>query len=122
MLLGVLLGDADGPDDGSALGALLGVLLGDADGMDVLLGSTEGVLVGAADGTSVSPSLVGAAVVGDADGAVDGSCPTRPRRAPRAPVLSPRGQAVGSARHRERRPAARRPQPGTRGALSPPSS
>ena len=38
-LLGVLLGAADGIDDGCALGALLGVLLGKADGIDVLLGS-----------------------------------------------------------------------------------
>ena len=66
-LLGVLLGAADGIDDGCALGALLGVLLGNADGIDVLLGSTDGVLVGAADGVSVSPSLVG-----DADGTGDG--------------------------------------------------
>ena len=34
-----LLGNADGIDDGCALGALLGVLLGKADGIDVLLGS-----------------------------------------------------------------------------------
>ena len=52
----MLLGDADGADDGCALGALLGMLEGDVDGMDDAnaLGAVLGLLLGSVLGSGVA--------------------------------------------------------------------